>query len=247
MVVILLILALLSYPVRTDAPSSYETGDREFSHMNYLQAVAMYDSVLATSADSADVLWRMARALTCFADTSTVNTKLELYKRAEVFAHRAVHADSLNSEAHTWLAVATGNIAVFEGGKTKLRLCRVIKKEIDVSIKLDSCNYIAYSILGSYYKAIGDVSWVEKQLAAIFLGGFPDGGYKESEVAFRKAIDLSPVVIRNHYELGKVYMCQDRKPEAIIEFRKVLWLPVFIGMDIQMQHSAGELVLEMKN
>jgi tetratricopeptide (TPR) repeat protein len=241
------ILALLIFPAPSVTPSSHEMGDREFSHMNYLQAVALYDSVLATSADSAVVLWRIARAWTCLADTTTSGSKLELYKRALAFARRSVRADSLNSEAHAWLAATTGNIAMFEGGEKKVRLCRVIKKEIDVAIKLDSSNDVAYSILGSFYKALGDVSWVEKQLAAIFLGGLPDGGYEESDVAFRKAIELAPDVIRNHYELGKVYMCLDRNREALIEFRRVLSLPVSIGMDRQMKHSAGELAREMEH
>ena len=140
-----------------------------------------------------------------------------------------------------------GNIAMYEGGEKKVRLCRVIKKEIDLAIELDSCNDVAYSILGSFYKALGEVSWVEKQLAAVFLGGLPGGGYQESDAAFRKAIGLAPDVIRNHYELGKVYMCQDRNREALTEFRKVLSLPALISKDRQMKHSAGELAREMRD
>jgi tetratricopeptide (TPR) repeat protein len=247
MAVIHFIFALLFFAAPPVISSSHEPGDREFSRMNYFRAVALYDSVLAISADSAVVLWRIARAWTCIADTATPENKLELYKQARAFARRAVRADSMNSEAHTWLAIAIGNIAMFEGGQTKVRLCRVIKKELDIAIKLDSCNDVAYSILGSFYKALGDVSWVEKQLATLFLGGLPDGGYKESDAAFRKAIELAPDVIRNHYELGKVYMSQDRNREALTEFRKVLLLPLFIGMDLQMKNSAYELATEMEN
>jgi tetratricopeptide (TPR) repeat protein len=214
--------------------------------MNYLRALTLYDSVLATSADSVIVLWRMARAVTCFADTSALENRLELYRRAKAFAARAVRADSMNSEAHAWLAASIGNIAMFEGGKTKVKLCRVIKKELDVAIRLDPGNDIAYSILGSFYKALGDVSWLEKQLAGMFLDGLPDGGYEESDVAFRRAIELAPDVIRNHYELGKVYLCQDRSADALAEFRKVLTLPVSIGTDHQMQRSAQRLAARIE-
>ena len=209
--------------------------------MNYLRALTLYDSVLATSADSVVVLWRMARAVTCLADTSALENRLELYKKAKAYAIRSVRADSMNSEAHAWLAASIGNIAMFEGGKTKVKLSRVIKRELDIAIRLDPRNDIAYSILGSFYKALGDVSWVEKQLAAMFLEGLPDGGYEESDIAFRRAIELAPDVIRNHYELGKVYLCQDRDAEALAEFRKVLSLPVSIGTDRQMQRSAQRL------
>jgi tetratricopeptide (TPR) repeat protein len=242
-----LILALLFLSTPSEAPSSYEMGDREFGRMNYREAVALYYSVLPKSPDSAAVLWRIARAWTCLADTSAPEKKLEFYKQALAFAHRSVRADSMNSEAHAWLAAAIGNIAMFEGAESKVRLCGVIKKEIDVAIELDSRNDIAYSILGSYYKALGDVSWVEKQLAAVFVGGLPDGGYEESDLAFKKAIELAPDVIRNHYELGKVYLRQDRRREALSEFRKVLSLPVFIGKDRQMQRSAGKLAIGLED
>ena len=246
MTLIHLIFALLLYPSPSGTTFSYEPGDREFSRMNYLRAIALYDSVLATSADSVVVLWRMARAVTCLADTAALENRLGFYKQAKAFATRSVRADSMNSEAHAWLAAALGNIAMFEGGETKVKLCRVIRKELDVAIKLDPRNDVAYSILGSFYKALGDVSWIEKQLAGMLLGGIPEGGYEESDVAFRRAIELAPDVIRNHYELGRVYLCQDRNGEALAEFHKVLLLPVSVRKDHQMQHSAQRLATGME-
>lgn len=241
-----LLLALLIFPATPSESSRLDAADREFHQMHYLRALALYDSVLTTSPDSAAVLWRMARAWNCIADTAAPERKFILYKQAESFAKRSIRADSTISQAHAWLAAAIGNIAMFEGGKTKVRLCRVIKREVDVAIELDTCNDVAYSILGSFYKAIGDVSWLEKQLAAIFLGGLPDGGYKESEVAFRRAIELAPDVIRNHYELAKVYMCEDRNSEALKEFRRALSFPAVIGFDLEMRASAEELIKELE-
>jgi tetratricopeptide (TPR) repeat protein len=189
----------------------------------------------------------MARALTFLADTLTSDDKLEMYQKANALALRSVRADSTNSDAHAWLAASIGNIAMFEGGKTKVKLCGEIKRELDIALRLDSNNDVAYSILGSFYKALGDVSWFEKRLASIFLGSLPDGGYEESDVAFRRAIALAPDVIRNHYELGKVYMCQDRRDEALAEFRIVLSLPVSIGKDYQMQDAAQELASHIEH
>jgi tetratricopeptide (TPR) repeat protein len=214
--------------------------------MNYLRAVELYDSVLTIAADSNVVLWRMARALTCLADTSARENRPAIYRQANALALRSVRADSTNSDAHAWLAACIGNIAMFEGGKTKVRLCGEIKRELDSAIRLDSTNDVAYSILGSFYKALGDVSWFEKQLAAMFLGRLPDGGYEESDSSFRRAIVLAPNVIRNHYELGKVYMCQDRPAEALVEFRTVLSLPVSIGKDHIMKDSAQELAANLE-
>ena len=227
--------------ISISSPSSLERGDQEFARVNYQLAEAIYDSVLATSTDSADVLWRLARVYVCIADVSPQEEALSLYRQAEVFASRCILADSMKSEGHTWRAAALGNIAMSEGGKTKVKLCHLIKEELDCSINLNPADDIAYSILGSFYMALGNVSWLERQLAAVFLGSLPEGGYEESETALKKAIALAPRVIRHHFELGKLYMEQDREQEALEEFQTVLLLPVQLGRDRRTQSLAAGL------
>lgn len=213
--------------------------------MNYPQAEAFYDSALNTSTDSADVLWRLARVYVCMADVAPRGERLDIYRQAEGFASRCILADSLKSEGHTWRAAALGNIAMFEGSKTKVNLCHVIKRELDISISLNPDDDIAYSILGSFYMALGNVSWIERQLAAVFLGSLPEGGYDESERALKKAIALGPGVIRHHFELGELYMLQDRTGEALEQFRRVMELPVLLGRDRRTQSRAVALIRDL--
>jgi tetratricopeptide (TPR) repeat protein len=241
--ILLTLLALQSPP---DSSSPVETADREFASLNYSGARTIYDSILATSRDSAIVLWKLARVCIFEGDVSSPAKKIKLYAEAKGFANRSVRADSLSSNGHAWLAASIGNIAMFEGGKTKVQLCHAIKREIDRALVLNPGNPLAYSILGSFYKALGDVSWIEKQLATIFLGGLPDGGYDESVIAFKKAIELAPDVVRNHYELGKVYMLQDKDGEAMVEFQYTVSLPIGIAMDCEMQRSAHKIIEELK-
>ncbi len=223
-------------------PSSIEQGDREFARIDYQRAQAIYDSVLTTSADSVDALWRLARVFVCMADVSPQDQKLALYRHGEAFAYRCIQADSLKSEGHTWRAAALGNIAMFEGGKTKIKLCNMIKQELNFSLHLNPNDDIAYSILGSFYMALGNVSWIERQLANTFLGSLPEGGYDESESALRKAIALSPGVIRHHFALGELYIEQDRNQEALEQFRQVMILPVLLASDERTQLSAARLI-----
>jgi len=89
-------------------------------------------------------------------------------------------------------AAALGNIAMFEGSKGKVRLCNEIKQELDRALDLDSLDDVAYSIMGSFYLALGKVSWIERQLASVFLGSLPDGGFEEAEAALRRAIAIAP-------------------------------------------------------
>jgi tetratricopeptide (TPR) repeat protein len=236
------LLGILLLVIPSSSTSPLERGDQAFVRIHYALAEAMYDSALAMSTNSADALWRLARVYVCMADVSPENQKLDLYRQAEAFAQRCIHADSTKSEGHTWRAAALGNIAMFEGGKTKVRLCYEIKQELDCSISLNPADDIAYSILGSFYRALGNVSWLERQLAAVFLGSLPGGGYTESEIALRRAIALSPAVIRHHFELGELYMEQDRHGEACEEFQLVLRLPVLLASDERTRLSAARLI-----
>ena len=219
--------------------SPVEKADREFVGIRYAAAEALYVAALTASVDSAEVLWKLARVNVCMADVASQDQKLPLYRRAEWFADRSVKADSMNSEGHAWRAAALGNIAMFEGSKTKVRLCNVIKTELDESIRLNPDNDIAYSILGSFYMALGNVSWIERQLASVFLGSLPDGGYDDAERALKKAIALSPQVIRHHAELGELFALQNRAQEAMGEFQRVLSLPVLLASDRKAQDRAA--------
>ncbi len=238
-------IGLLLFVSPASLPPSLERGDQEFSRINYPLAEAIYDSALSSITDSADVLWRLARVYVCMADVAPQEQKLTLYRQAEVFARRCIYSDSTKSEGHTWRAAALGNIAMFEGSKTKIRLCYEIKKELECSITLNPADDIAHSILGSFYMALGNVSWIERQLAAVFLGKLPDGGYEESEAALRKAIALAPNVIRHHFELGDLYIQQDREREALAEFRVVAALPVLLASDERTQLSAARLIKDL--
>lgn len=226
--------------------SSLEHGDQEFAVRNYPLALAVYDSALTTSKDSAGVLWRLARVYVCIADVAPEDRRLELYQKAEACAVRSISADSTKSEGYTWRAAALGNVAMFEGSKAKVRLCTVIKQELDRAIALNPRDDIAFSILGSFYRALGNVSWFERQLAALFLGDLPEGGYDESERALRQAITLAPRVIRHHFELGMLYQELNRDEEALAEYRQVLALPLFLASDAARQLSASRFVEDLK-
>jgi len=236
-----LILSLIALP----SPSLVERGDEAFVEIRYPDATRDYIAALNGSSDSAKVLWRLARVYICQADISLPDAKLGLYRQAEDFAHRCIEVDSTIPEGHTWRAAALGNIAMFEGGKTKVQLCYAIKRELDCSISLNGGDDITYSILGSYYMALGNVSWFERRLAAIFLGTLPEGGYAESEAALRKAIAIAPTVIRHHFELGVLYEQMDRMREAVEELRLVGSLPVRVASDQRTQEDAARLAVQL--
>lgn len=207
------------------------SGDSAFVALRYADARAMYLKALQASPESPAALWRLARLANVEAGVATDEAKHAGYREAERYARACVAADSTVPEGHTWLAVSLGNLAMFEGSKAKVRMCAEIKHALDRALLLKPDDDIAYTILGSFYRALGNVSWIERQLASVFLGTLPDGGYPEAEVALKKAIALAPGTLRHRQELGMLYIDWGKDEQARVVLRESLQLPITLVSD----------------
>lgn len=217
----------------THAPSGADLlpGDDRVAAIDYPGALVVYDSLLTVTPDDPRLLWRLSRLYVMMGDMQPRDERERFYRTAETFARKCIAADSLVGEGHTGLAAALGNIAMFEGSKTKVRLANDIKQELDIALALNPDDDIALSILGTFYRQLGNISWIERQLANIFLGSLPDGGYDDAEAALKKAIAINPRFIRHRFELGMLYRDTDREEEAKEVFRTALALPVTVASD----------------
>jgi len=210
---------------------SISAGDEAFLKIDYPNAIAIYEAALEKSPDNADLLWRLARVYVCQGDVMPFAEKESFYRKAENYARRAIRADPNKGEAYTWLAAALGNLAMHYGGGAKVQLVSEIKQALDKAIALNPKDDVAYSILGSFYRSLASVGWFERQVANVFLGGLPAGGFSEAEKALQKAIELSPKTMRHHYELGMLYMENNRLKEARKAFETAQRCPILIASD----------------
>jgi tetratricopeptide (TPR) repeat protein len=240
-----LIVALLAAGGALSTPGMMG-GDEEFARLEYARAEETYDSALAAAADSAQYLWRLSRLYVCMGDMAERERKEETYRTAVAYAERCIRADSTIAQGHTWKAAALGNIAMFEGSKGKVRLCNEIKRELDRAIALDSLDDVAYSILGSFYLALGKVGWFERQIATVFLGSLPDGGFEEAEAALRRAIAIAPVIVRHRFELGLVLQEEGKRQEAIDAFRAAAELPTTVASDPRTKNHALRMAAKLE-
>ena len=214
-----------------DLRTSTFPGDGAFQRMEYDSALRSYDSVVSVDPRDAGALWRLARVDVCIGDTIQGDGQVAYYRTAEENARKCIAIDSTISEGHSWLAAALGNLAMHEGSKKKVELCQTIKTELDQALRLDSTNDLAYSILGSFYRALGNISWLERTLANILYGSIPSGGYEDGEVALKKAIVLAPQIMRYHFELGRLYKDWGKPDEALTEFKIAARCPLLTVRD----------------
>ena len=179
-------------------------------------------------------------------EVATGSERERHFRDAEVYARGCIRLDSTIGEGHTWLAAALGNIAAYEGSRAKVRLANEIRGELDIALALNPDDDVALSVLGSFYRALGNVSWIERQLAAVFLGSLPDGGYEEAEAALRRAIALAPTVLRHQFELALLYIDWGKTGEARGVLEQCRTLPVLVASDIPTRGEAERLIGELE-
>ena len=214
-----------------DLSGAITQGDEAFARIDYPGAIGRYEEALAGHPGEPDLLWRLARASVCMAEVADGDARRRLLSQAERYARRCIAADSTKGEGHTWLAGALGYIALGEGTERQLALSRELQHEAERAIELNPEDDAAYSILGSFYRALGNVGWLGRTLASLFVGSVPPGGYEEAESALKKAIALAPDIMRHRYELGILYIDMGRKEEARRALEKGAVLAVRTAID----------------
>ncbi len=233
---------LVTAPGTGDASALLRAGDDAFARIEYPEAIARYGEALASHPGDAAVLWRLARACVCSAEVTEGEVHGKLLADAERYARTCISSDSMQAEGHTWLAGALGYIALDEKTEKKLALSRELQREAERAVELNPDDDAAYSILGSFYRALGNVGWLERTLASLFVGSIPHGGYAEAESALTKAIRLAPGIMRHHYEIGILYLDMGRTEEARRALETAAALPVRTAIDRPRRAKIRELL-----
>ncbi len=221
--------------------------DDAFVRMDYPSAIASYEVLLQSNPGDPSLLWRLARAYVCYGEPLEDGRRMEFCRKAEEYARKCIAADSTLPEGHTWLAGALGYLALDATMKQQAAMSHEILTETGKALAINPRDDAALSIRGSVYRALGNVSWIERRLAGLLFGGIPEGGFEEAETSLRQAIAIAPDVMRHHYELGVLYIDMGRIQEARATLEKVLTLPVRVAIDRPRLQKAKELLQTLEN
>jgi tetratricopeptide (TPR) repeat protein len=230
---------------RADDAAALNLADASFFAMDYPAAISRYDVLLRSRPDDPQVLWRMARAQVCLAEIQDDAKRKTMCEVAEGYARHCLRADSTVAEGHTWLAAALGYIALGEGPRRQSEISKEVLAETDRALRINPRDDAALSIRGSVFRALGNVSWMKRQLATILFGGVPPGGFEEGETALRQAIALAPDVMRHSYELGVLYLDWGRQEDARRVLERALTMPIRVGIDRPRQEKIKLLLFRL--
>ena len=239
---VLSILLFSSAFAQNDISAHLIKGDNLFKLFDNKGALDAYLAALELDSLNYEANWKASRA---YLDVGEMieddDERADYYQKGTACARRAVRLKPEGSKGHLYLSIALGRIALDAGAKERIRLSKEIKQEVDLAIKYDPNDDIAYHVLGRWNRKLSNLSWIEKGFADMFLGGVPDDASDENAVAaFKKAIELKPKHINHHLELGITYEMMGIDEEAAKEFQTCLDLPNSDSDDEKYKKDARE-------
>jgi len=220
-----------------DYNSYIQQGDMYYKEFDNQKALEEYKKAYELSPDSFEALMKLTRAYNDVGedlkgikfkpDEESNSAKVEEYfRKAAQYAELLRKKFPDRAESYFYLAAIYGHLALFKGGKEKVRLARDVEKNSRMAIGLDPKFIPAYIVLGAYYREVASLSWVLKAFARTLLGGLPNGTDRDSEKTLLKAVQLNPQVIHTHFELAKTYDAMGEEEKAAEQLKEILELPI---------------------
>jgi tetratricopeptide (TPR) repeat protein len=156
------------------------------------------------------------------------NTKLrdEYYLAAKIYAESALKYNPNYSLANSAMAIALGRSSMAKSGKEKIANAREVRKYVDVAIKNDPRNFLAWHILGRWNYELVNLNMVERAAVKLLYGGLPPASLAESIKAFEKVRAIIPGFALNYLEMAKAYKADGKEEKAVQYINYMLTLPV---------------------
>jgi len=222
-------------------------GDEYYKKFDNEKALEAYSAAVRLDSTNCEALWKTARAYVDVGEVAKKNLQRQYYFQAKKKARQAVRRCPQDPNAHFMLAVATGRIALYEGGPTKFKLSKIVKAQADTALMLDPKHDGAWHVKARWARELASQGFLKRALINTILGGMPKEATMENAVTwFKKAIEFRPEHINHHLELGRTYIMLKRYDEARQELQKVLDLPVADADDPAHKEEAKKLLKKIR-
>ncbi len=174
-------------------------------------------------------------------ETNT-NSREAWFKAALAYATIAIKHAPLNDQANVSIAMILGKSTMARSGKEKIKDAKLIRKHVEIALKTNPNNYLAWHILGRWSYEISSVNAVERAAAKIFYGGLPQASLKDAIMYFEKAKTLMPFFILNYIELAKAYHRDGQTEKAIKLLRTIQTFPLSTEDDSKHKAEALKMI-----
>lgn len=196
---------------------------------------------LESAPQSYELLCRLAEACIDVGEDEDSELSRPYYERALEIADTllVLHPDSARSPY--WKAVASGRMALFEGGKKKVAAAHTIRRNIDLALARDPLFADAWLTRGIFFREVATLNGALKLFARLLFGGMPQGRLEDSEIDLREAVRLAPTHIYANYQLALTCLEMDNCEETLRLCDLVADLPLRDHLDPRTKKDAAAL------
>lgn len=223
-------------------------GDLRYASFDTEGAIKHYIKAFESGEENADVLIRLARAWNDAANDLKSEGHDEEARRAVKNALKFAELLTVNfpSRAESWFyrAAATGNLAVFSKGRTKVKIGRKVEEYSLRAIKLDSAYALPHIALGMYYREVANLNRLQRIVANRLLGGLPSRPSERALKHLERAVSLNPSLPVAHYQLAKTREALGLRHKANPHFIAAYSLPPMNSRDRRNAATARKIVRE---
>lgn len=231
-----------------NATDFIKRGDQFAQEFEHESALAEYKKAYKADTSNCTALWKMAETHINMGEESNKTVQRQHYYIAEKWARKVVRLCPDEPNGHFFVAVASGLIALYEGGKRKINRSVEVRDRTLKTLELDPDHHGAYHVLGRWHRELANINWFLKLAAKIIYGGIPPGASNEEAIAnFKKAIEISPNWINHYKELGLTYMKMKKWEEAREAFETALELPISDHQDEFHKQESRKLLEKIRN
>jgi tetratricopeptide (TPR) repeat protein len=220
---LLLVISSLAFATIADGDKAIDAGD-------YQEAIKQYSAALASQPENVNVLYKLAKAKTYFAESLTGAEAEAMYSEAAEHARVAISLAPDRPETHMELARALGRLAQFKGVLQSLGLAAEVKGELEKAIQLDPSYAAALHALALWNL---EVPWIA------------GGRTGQVRPLFDQAIAAEPNEIVHYVDYADALIRLDDKVAAKIQLEAALALSVESYRDQQDQEKAQRMLSEL--
>ena len=225
--IIFLLFTMLIVPAHADELDDLlKQGDDHYANFENDKALASYEKAYAINPCSYETLVKVTRAYIDLGEDLDNKESEGLYLQAVDHAELLVKKEPEKAEPYFFAAAAYGKLALFRGGKAKVKLSGFVEKNAKKAIELDPQYEKPVTTLGIFYREVANLNWFLKAFANTFFGGKLKGTNEQAEELLLKAIELNPARIYPRFALAETYKFMRQKDKEIEQLEKVVELPI---------------------
>ncbi|CAD5234800.1 unnamed protein product [Bursaphelenchus xylophilus] len=205
-----------------------EIQEDEFEELDLMFEAHKYDEVYQQllekfkkgGSENVGVLWRLGRVLYMKACEDGIKHSREKELLFEAHKHCAAghEIDPKDFECVRWAAIVTGALSDRGrlGNREKIQMGNQFKEYLDKGLEIVPDDYILAHLYGRLCFSIANLSWVEKNLAAVLYGNPPEGTMQDALEKFKKVEEVKPNEwIENLLYLAKTQLALGKKEDMI--------------------------------